>query len=123
MGFGLGNIFRDVIDDFGFFERLIGEGPAFFVNDSNFDLFQDIGIRLGFDLGIYASPYSQEERDNALPPVIPGQPLDTFEGIILDLPPERVTEFMQDMFEFFAGVDPAYGGGQFQNFDSYTFLV
>ena len=125
----LGSIFADFFKeaDNGFIERLLGDGVSGFLNDdAAFDLFL-VGLNIDslFGFGGFDSPYSQEDRDNALPPVLPGTPLDPQILILPDPRPEVLTEFMQDMFVFLASnnVDPADYGWTYQGYDSYGFMV
>jgi hypothetical protein len=137
MGFGLGNIFKDVILDYGRlqpFLQLLSQGPGGFASDSVYNLLQETNFSIGYSLGLFNSPYSQEQRDQAQPPVNPGAPPVPQILILPDPPPERVTELMQDMFDFVASNNPTvfdstdYGWAYqnydtHQNHDAYTFFV
>jgi hypothetical protein len=128
MGFGLGLIFKDVVLDYGRLQpllQLLSQGPANFISSPLAGELQYLGTILSVQIGLYPSPYSQEERDRALPPVIPGTPPDTFEGIIFEAPPpERVTGLMDiDAFDFVSSTGPADGGWRYQNFDNYADIL
>ncbi|MGL4320896.1 MAG: hypothetical protein ACRCS3_08540 [Paracoccaceae bacterium] len=131
MGFGLGNIFRDVILDYGRLQpllQILSQGPGNFVSDSVYSLLLESNFRIGYSLGLFNSPYSQEQRDQAQPPVDPrAQPVPQI-LILPDPLPERVTEVMQDWFEFAASNNPTpyypgEDGWAYQQYDNYTFLV
>jgi hypothetical protein len=124
----LGNIFRDIDFNFDFFERIIEGGAGGFLNDRQFNILLDVSVQLRIDLGEFPSPFSQEERDAAQPPVLPGTPGVPQILIIPDPLPERVTQVMQDWFEFVASnnptpFDPSGFDWAYQGYDPYTFLV
>jgi hypothetical protein len=133
----LGNIFRDVDFSFDFFERIIGDGPSGFFggNDAMFDRFGfdfgDIGLQIGIQLGLFGPGLSQDQLDRLQPPADPFAPPVPQILILPDPPPERVTEVMQDWFEFVASNNPTPFdpfdardfGYTYQGYDAYAFLV